>query len=474
MANSICAVTEASDKFFHLTRVSVYSFIEHNRWFDGILKLLVHQDLPLSERNLLLLKLIYPTIEIISINSQTTNRIKKLAAFRNSNKYIDLLFDTLKIFIFTIPATKILYFSNKCLFLNTVVDILISGKIVSDENFSLAYIDGETNPIQLDMANIPPFEEIISSINSLNYTILPALSSYSANYPNAKFNNIVQSRLKNFPSIVFNTFTSESARYSKINQVWLHKNHEISNTLHRPSAYNSKTIEKVSPIKQSNISLNQSNKIKSITQNNYTNSLNLIHISTLSKYLEGKKIAIVANSAELLNYNYGELIDSHDIVIRFNGYVDSAPHTGRKTNIHCIFREAQFNLEKDSDYLIVFSKPVAPWRKSIFEIQKKYPSKKIINYNFPNIKTILDSIKYDIIPTSGLALILLIKELNLSSYKLTLFGFNGYVNRENSILRSNDSLEIAPAHNYKSEKFYISQTFEKILPEVFQKKINTK
>jgi len=241
MANKICAVTEASDKFFHLTRLSVYSFIEHNRWFDGTLKLIVHQDLPLSQHNLLILKLIYPTIEIISISAQTTNKIKQVTSFRNSNKYFDILSNALKIFAFTLTSTKFVYFSNQCLFLNNVSNILIPGKITCDSNFSIAYVDGEALNVQLDSNNIPQFEDFIST---LERTILPNLSLYSAVAPDAKFNHMPESKLKSFPCIVFNTFTSESARYSKINRIWLHKNHEILNNLQKPSTYASVVLEK--------------------------------------------------------------------------------------------------------------------------------------------------------------------------------------------------------------------------------------
>ena len=41
-------------------------------------------------------------------------------------------------------------------------------------------------------------------------------------------------------------------------------------------------------------------------------------IEAIAEYFKDKNIFIVANSSELLKYQYGEFIDSHDIIIRFN------------------------------------------------------------------------------------------------------------------------------------------------------------
>jgi hypothetical protein len=52
----------------------------------------------------------------------------------------------------------------------------------------------------------------------------------------------------------------------------------------------------------------------------------------------GKKIAIVGNSGILLDKEYGELIDSHDVVVRFNvAKVDGfEKHVGSKTTLRCV------------------------------------------------------------------------------------------------------------------------------------------
>ena len=55
----------------------------------------------------------------------------------------------------------------------------------------------------------------------------------------------------------------------------------------------------------------------------------------LSDILKGKTCAVVSNSADLINYEYGEFIDSHDVVIRcnwsqINGY---EKHVGTRTDV---------------------------------------------------------------------------------------------------------------------------------------------
>tara|TARA_R100000005_G_C4999769_1_gene206541 strand:- start:182 stop:802 length:621 start_codon:yes stop_codon:yes gene_type:complete len=84
----------------------------------------------------------------------------------------------------------------------------------------------------------------------------------------------------------------------------------------------------------------------------------------LSELLEYKKCAVISNSPLLLEKNYGELIDSYDVVFRcnrtqINGY---EKHIGRKTDIRVINIHLSkmiidpIECSKDSHYLQTFSK----------------------------------------------------------------------------------------------------------------------
>ena len=55
---------------------------------------------------------------------------------------------------------------------------------------------------------------------------------------------------------------------------------------------------------------------------------------------EGKDIILVGNSVEILHYDYGDLIDSHDVVIRMgrgipnpNGLEDNTDAIGTRTDV---------------------------------------------------------------------------------------------------------------------------------------------
>ena len=37
----------------------------------------------------------------------------------------------------------------------------------------------------------------------------------------------------------------------------------------------------------------------------------------LKQYCEGKRVLLVGNAASLFNHEYGDLIDSYDVVVRF-------------------------------------------------------------------------------------------------------------------------------------------------------------
>jgi len=75
-------------------------------------------------------------------------------------------------------------------------------------------------------------------------------------------------------------------------------------------------------------------KVKKNAPNNPQRGL--VDLNTLLGYFKDKRIILVGNSNSLLSRNYGELIDSHDCVVRMNlGLVDpEKPNVfGRKTHI---------------------------------------------------------------------------------------------------------------------------------------------
>ena len=463
MENKINAVTIASDTQFHFTRVSVNSFLETNTWFNGKITLVVHPNFPLSSLNFEKLKAIYQNIETVHAGEPLSVSPK----LKITPAHVQ---DQLRCFIFSFAPSKLLFFSNRCLFMKDVTSILQPNKIMVAGNYSIVYVDSP-NTTYADSLNKTPTDSYLNCLknsllqtNNVEYT--DTLGVLASTVPDPKYTQLSR-KLANASFIDYDTVAYSDPKYGKINQVWLYHNHLINHKSSKPLNFNSAVLEQKKELRKAPEPLSK------IPQNSSAEpkmSAELISRENLFKYLDGKKIAVIANSAELLNYKYGELIDSYDVIIRFNGYVISAEHTGTKTNIHCIFREARFNLDLDSDYLIVLSKPVPPWKNAIHEILSSYPSKRIINYNYPEKHNITQIFRNTtIIPTSGLCVILLINDLNLTKYELTLFGFNGYENGKLSVLRSNDSLAISNVHSYKTEQTYIKKAFKEILPGVVNK-----
>jgi len=460
MENKINAVTIASDAQFHLARVSVHSFLETNTWFNGKLTLVVHPNFPLSNLNFEKLKAIYQNIEIVLFSQAVaiSPRLKITPAHVQ---------DQLKCFIFSFAPSKLLFFSNTCLFMKEVTPILQPNKIMVAGNYSIFYVDSP-NTVYADSLNKTSTDSYLNCLknsllqtNNVEYT--DTLGVLASTVPDPKYMQLART-LANASFIDYDTVAHTNPKYGKINQVWLYQNHLLNHKLSKPLNFNSAVREQKKDV-TAKLAVKPPEPLAEST-----NSTQLISRETLFKYLNGKKIAVVANSAELLNYQYGELIDSYDVIIRFNGYVTSAEHTGTKTNIHCIFREARFNLDLDSDYLIILSKPISPWKNAVDEILSSYPSKRIINYNYPDKSSITRTFRKDtLVPTSGLAIIILIDELRLTNYELALFGFNGYENGKLSVLRSNDSLAISNVHEYATEQLYLKKTFKEILPGVFKK-----
>ncbi len=487
----INALTILGDEPIKNVKTSIYSFIQTNKWFEGDLYVLVDSSETLSEVDMSDLLTIYQRTKILEIEE-----LDNLLETIEKNTGTSVIEEILKLSIAFTNSQKILYFSSSMLFLNSI------DSIFSQEDFSWIYSSSEKGSPQLiylsDKIELTRFVKFnrafLDSSDFLNllyseFKELRALSSFegefltASDYSDLKFIQRKNDFLK-AKAIYFNVSQSNSKRHYKINQVWIQQSHMMTKLLQRPSFRRGQKILKTPT------DLNNSLEIQSRSYPNMLDSLNSISSKpsilgkkndtykspnrltpkeSLYDYLNNKKIAIVANSSALLDENHGDLIDSHDVVIRFNGYSIESSHTGKKTNIHFIFREARFNLNHRCDYLFVVSNPVELWKNAIREIKTKNPSKNIIDFNFPTPSQITSAFGRRIIPTSGMCSILFIDSLNLEKYEINLFGFNGYSGGKSSILRSNNSDAISTVHDYVAEQNYIKSKFYETGPNIFTK-----
>lgn len=471
MSVTINACTFASDAQFHFVRVSILSFIQHNRWFSGTVYLIIHPDFPLSEANFRILSRLYPNLSQVRIE-----RAVKFTedAKRNRATHLQQIKEYCKAHVFSLNESNLLYFSNSCLFMKDVAALLQSNRVTYTPEKSIFYIGTQLNIfdlfLQKNPTNIDRFldEEFKGNLCEPVDGIVMSAS----NVRDTKFAQL-RSQLSHASCIFYNdAILNDATGHQRIKQVWLHKNKEVDAAIASPRKVNHQVQERPAPIqKQVSLAPVQSVQLADNHTQPVSESKGLVSPSTLFSYLNNKKIALVANSSALLEHKYGELIDSHDIVIRFNGYLIRPEHTGSKTNLHFIFRQAQFNLEKPCDYLFVLSSPVDPWNNVVRQISREYPTKRIVNFNFPSRKSILDHFGKNISPTSGICALLFIYSLHLNSATISLFGFDGYSNGKASILRSNDDTSISTTHHYVAERKYFQSNFKQVGPSFLQKNL---
>lgn len=68
----------------------------------------------------------------------------------------------------------------------------------------------------------------------------------------------------------------------------------------------------------------------------FNQELNDRSTNKLKEYCKGKRVLLVGNAASLFNHEYGELIDSYDVVVRFGKGIpteDNKKHIGSKTDV---------------------------------------------------------------------------------------------------------------------------------------------
>jgi hypothetical protein len=473
MSVTINACTFASDAQFHFVRVSVLSFIQHNRWFSGTIRLIIHPDFPLSDANFRILSRLYPNLSQVRIENSAKFIME---AKRNRATYLQQVKEYCKAHVFSLNESNLLYFSNSCLFMKDVAALLRPNRVVYTPEKSIFYIGAQLNLFDLFLQRNPTSidrfldEEFRGEFcEQVDGLVMPA-----ANVRDTKFAQL-SSQLSRVSCIFYNdAILNDATGHQRIKQVWLHKNKEVDATISSPRTVNHQVTERTAPIQKPVVIVPvQSVKLADNDTPPVPESRGLVSPITLFSYLNNKKIALVANSSALLEHQYGELIDSHDIVIRFNGYPIRPEHTGSKTNLHFIFRQAQFNLGQPCDYLFVLSSPIDPWTNTVRQISRDYPTKRIVNFNFPSRNSVVDHFGKKIFPTSGMCALLFIYSLKLNSATLSLFGFDAYVKGQTSILRANDDTAISTTHNYVAERKYFQTNFKQAGPAFLQKNLRT-
>jgi hypothetical protein len=164
--------------------------------------------------------------------------------------------------------------------------------------------------------------------------------------------------------------------------------------------------------------------------------------------IQNTTISIVSNSNSLLNSNYGKLIDSSDVVIRFNKFVNGTDYVkdiGKKLNAYC----HHYHNEPP----IIDTSLLKQWFVCCVSDENIFNK-----YGVPNIQsTIIMSRKMKGgFETTGLTMIRWVVD-NISFKELKLFGFAS--GQESHYYNLNDRM--LPWHNMKYEETIIKDIVDK-------------
>lgn len=178
-----------------------------------------------------------------------------------------------------------------------------------------------------------------------------------------------------------------------------------------------------------------------------------IDLDKFQRFIKDKTIILVANSSDLLNHKNGSLIDSYDIVIRFNSFKIDGEHTGSKTTIHASVYLQDINLEYFVPIRFIVSINLSNWVNKV-ETLGKFDQGLLLKYNHHN--EIKGQQKDKKPTTTGFVMLTLLLKLG-GFKKLDLIGFNFYEGGMDSILRTDEgvALNISKVHDYNFEKSMI-------------------
>lgn len=178
-----------------------------------------------------------------------------------------------------------------------------------------------------------------------------------------------------------------------------------------------------------------------------------IDVEKFQAFIKDKSIVLVANSSDLLNHKNGSLIDSYDIVVRFNSFKIDPEYTGSKTTIHASIYLQDINLDYFVPIRFIASINLGRWIEKIESIDK-FNQGLLLKYNHHN--EIKGQQKDKKPTTTGFIMLTLLLKLG-GFKKLDLIGFNFYEGGMNSILRTDEgvALSISQVHDYDFEKSII-------------------
>lgn len=154
------------------------------------------------------------------------------------------------------------------------------------------------------------------------------------------------------------------------------------------------------------------------------------------------KIAVVGNAESLFDYDYGELIDSHDIVYRFNQgcNIVNPGKQGSRTDICCLNSWTNFSQEFRQKIKATKTIHVSPKNRH------GCPFEMVDIQEIEKLKTVLTVDR----PSAGTMVL-----WSLRKYEVSIFGFD--FKKTNTYYYGRVPNEV---HDYRKEKEFISRLLE--------------
>lgn len=181
-----------------------------------------------------------------------------------------------------------------------------------------------------------------------------------------------------------------------------------------------------------------------------------VDVDGFADYVRGRSVALVANSPTLLEQELGDLVDSYDVVIRFNSFVIDPPHTGTRTDVHVAFHKYEFNLDVPVDVRILLSGEPALWRESVklraVPGRQRLLGDLSLRWPAPSLGLISKDDAFSL-PTAGFNMLRLLLHLDVCPV-VDLIGFDFY---RSGMLRVAGAQVIphSPGHNSGAEQEWI-------------------
>ena len=178
-----------------------------------------------------------------------------------------------------------------------------------------------------------------------------------------------------------------------------------------------------------------------------------------AEYLCGKRTIVVANSSKLLDHEYGEFIDGHDVVIRFNAFRIVPKHTGSKTSIHATIFLPVDCYDVECDYRVIYAPEYKLWTMGTTHFSPD-KQKYVLGYVDAGAVGLFEGYPPSpMAPSTGFFILSLLDRL-CDGGEVNLIGFTFYENGVIDLFRLNpDVTEIYDNHAYTYEKDWVNKRF---------------